>query len=143
MLAADYHLLESGLTMNFPINLPTDPENELRDALPLSETGDAPMDRWAMFLGQTAPIGWTEIEPFFARGQVIHVGSSLDLVEVAVAVAEDDKSRVADWMSSGDFGLLATETARHWVSDTADLWGVVVTPWVLIQDRSLSDAPVV
>ena len=134
MLAADYHLLENGLTMNLPMNLPRDPENE---------PCDAPMDRWAMFLGQTAPIGWTEMEPFFARGQVIHVGSSLDLVEVAVAVAEDDKSRVADWMSSGDFGLLATETARHWVSDTADLWGVVVTPWVLIQDRSPSDAPVV
>ncbi|MDY0148055.1 MAG: DUF2288 domain-containing protein [Halothiobacillus sp.] len=118
--------------MNLPINLPRDPENE---------PCDAPKDRWAMFLGQTAPIGWAQIEPFFARGQVIHVGSSLDLVEVAVAVAEDDKSRVADWMSAGVFGLLPTEIARHWVSDTADLWGVVVTPWVLVQDRSPSDKP--
>lgn len=125
------------------MNLPMDPENEPCDASPLSETGDESMDRWAMFLGQTAPIGWAEIEPFFARGQVIHVGSSLDLVEVAVAVAEDDKSRVVDWMRSGDFGLLATDIARHWVSDSADLWGVVVTPWVLVQDRSQSDAPVV
>lgn len=98
------------------------------------------IDRWAMFLGQTAPIRWLEIEPFFARGQVIHVGSTLDLVDVAVAVAEDDKTRVADWMSAGAFGLLATETAREWVSGNSDLWGVVVTPWVLVQDRSVLSA---
>jgi len=139
MLAADYHFLENGLTMN----LPMDPENEPRDAAPMGVDSEEPMDRWAMFLGQTAPIGWAEIEPFFARGQVIHVGSALDLVEVAVAVAEDDKSRVVDWMSSGDFGLLPTEIARHWSSGAADLWGVVVTPWVLVQDRSPSGEPVV
>jgi len=73
---------------------------------------------------------------------VIHVGCSLDLVAVAVAVAEDDQSRVAAWMASDDFGLLATDVARQWLSDTADLWGVVVTPWVLVQDRSPSNEPV-
>lgn len=128
--------------MNLPMNLSRDPENEPRDAAPMSVACEEPLDRWALFFGQTAPIGWAEIEPFFARGQVIHVGSSLDLVEVAVAVAEDDKSRVANWMASGGFGLLPTEIARHWSSDAADLWGVVVTPWVLIQDRSSTDAPV-
>lgn len=117
------------------------PEDEHRKTARPSETSDEPIgaepvDRWALFMGQTAPIGWTEIEPFFARGQVIHVGSGLDLVAVAIAVAEDDKAHVSEWMSSGDFGLLATQTARHWVSGMADLWGVVVTPWVLVQDRS-------
>jgi len=138
MLAADYHFLENGLTMNLPMN----PENEPRDTASTSIACEEPLDRWALFFGQTAPISWAQIEPFFARGQVIHVGSRLDLVEVAVAVAEDDKSRVADWMASGDFGLLPTDIARHWSSDAADLWGVVVTPWVLIQDRSSNDAPV-
>lgn len=127
--------------MNLPLNDSIGPESEPIDNPCRPGAIDGPMDRWALFLGQTAPIGWVEIEPFFARGQVIHVGGGLDLVEVAVAVAEDDKSRVTDWMNAGDFGLLSTEIARRWAQDSTNLWGVVVTPWILVQDRSSINRP--
>lgn len=95
-------------------------------------------ERWALFAGQTARIEWAELAPLFARGQVVVVDSSLDLVDVAVAVATDNKSLVAQWMQAKQFGLLDTQTALYWSEGTQPLWAVVVNPWVLVQIRAVS-----
>ena len=55
---------------------------------------------YAKLLGETAQIGWQELQPFFARGQLLWVGEALDLVEVAQAVAEDAGAKVAAWLQA-------------------------------------------
>jgi hypothetical protein len=97
--------------------------------------GDLSEDRSAWFLSQTAKIGWHELAPLFARGQVIHVADRLDLIAAAVAVAEDDKTQVAHWMAQQMFGLLDVATAKCWAQGEPNLWAVVVNPWVLVQRR--------
>jgi hypothetical protein len=97
--------------------------------------GDLSEDRWALFLSQTAKIDWHELAPLFARGQVIHVADNIDLISAAVAMAEDDKTQVADWMAQQMFGLLDVATAKRWVQGEPNLWAVVVNPWVLVQRR--------
>ncbi|HHJ17896.1 MAG TPA: DUF2288 domain-containing protein [Gammaproteobacteria bacterium] len=87
-------------------------------------------------LQETARIGWPELEPHFARGVVIRVAGELDLVEVATCFANDDRAAVQDWIEAGQVGPLDTATAKDWRRREAELWGVVVAPWVVVQERN-------
>ncbi len=90
----------------------------------------------AKLLGETAPIRWQELQPFFARGALLWVGETLDLVEVAVALAEDDRERVAGWLQAGTLGKLEASLAQDLQARDPSLWAVVVAPWVLAQERA-------
>ncbi len=85
---------------------------------------------------ETAKLVWPELERHFARGAVIRVGQSLDLVEVAVCVSEDDKEKVEAWMKAGLVGHPSMAEAKDWVERQPDFWSVVVAPWVLMQEVS-------
>lgn len=88
-------------------------------------------------LGETARVSWAEIERMFAVGRVVEVAEPLDLIDVAQAFADDDKDRVRDWMQAGQVGHLADHNAARWAADNfLELWAVVVSPWVLVQERS-------
>ena len=83
---------------------------------------------------ETGKIGWKELERHFARGVVITVDGSLDLVEVAARFAEDDRAKVERWLTSGKVRRTTPEDAQHWADNDPDLWSVVVAPWVLVQE---------
>lgn len=91
---------------------------------------------YAKLLGETARISWQELQPFFARGQLLQVSAGLDLVEVAQAVAEDDGAKVGAWLQSGQVLKVAEAEASDYLQRDPELWAVVVSPWVLIQERS-------
>ena len=95
----------------------------------------APSHTVAEMHQQTARVSWTELEPHFARGVVVRVVVELDLVEVATGFANDDKSKVAAWITQGQVDHLDRETAKRWSRGGADLWAVVVAPWVLVQEQ--------
>lgn len=95
---------------------------------------------YAKLLGETAAIRWQELEPFFARGALLRVASALDLVAVALAVAQDDRPNVAGWLSGGTVARLTEEQARDWLTRDPALWAVVVAPWVLVQERDTPPA---
>lgn len=82
---------------------------------------------------ETARIPWRELQRFFAAGKVFHVHAELDLVEVACALHEDDVERVDRWTAAARLGPVADEQARAWLESEAELWAVVVKPWVLVQ----------
>lgn len=86
--------------------------------------------------GETAKIGWGELERHFARGVVIAVASALDLIDVAVAMAEDDTAALAAWMRSGQVMRADAERAQRWVAEQPLFWAVVVAPWVLVQEHA-------
>ena len=83
---------------------------------------------------ETGRLSWAELERHFARGVVIKVDASLDLIEVAVSVSEDDKKQVEEWMNGGLMGHPSMGDARDWVERQPEFWAVVVAPWVLIQE---------
>lgn len=84
---------------------------------------------------ETARIAWPELERHFARGVVVQVLDTLDLVEVATAFANDDKATVEGWLTTGEVRRLEIEIARDWRHRDPDLWAVVTAPWVLVQER--------
>lgn len=83
---------------------------------------------------ETARIRWEELQTHFARGVVVRVAPGLDLVAVAASVARDDKEAVARWLRAGLVAPATDAQAQAWSGLGAELWAVVVAPWVLVQE---------
>ena len=90
---------------------------------------------YAKLLGETAPISWHELQPFFARGALLRVAGDFDLIEAAQAIALDDREKVAGWLAKGHMSKLEADEAQDWLTRDPELWAVVVAPWVLVQER--------
>ncbi len=82
---------------------------------------------------ETARIAWRELQRFFASGGAIFVSPELDLVEVAYQISEDNKAQVQAWMEAGQVARVTDEQALAWYEQDADMWAVVVSPYVLVQ----------
>ena len=85
---------------------------------------------------ETGRIRWTELQPFFAGGRTVHVSRDLDLVRVARAFIEDESDTVRAWRDEGGIDAVTPGQAQHWYDCDAELWAVVVAPWVLVQDAN-------
>jgi hypothetical protein len=82
----------------------------------------------------TSLIGWHELQRHFASGCVVSVRPGLDLVEAALSVSKDEKEKVEKWILDGKMGKTTDEEARIWHESKAEVWAVVVKPWVLVQE---------
>lgn len=91
------------------------------------------------FHAQTARIAFTELQRYFAGGHLVRVRSGLDLVEVAVALAEDDRQRFEAWIRGGEVAIVDDGQARRWLELDSELWAVVAQPWVLVQESRRGD----
>ena len=89
--------------------------------------------------GETSRMPFDELVRFFAAGVMIVVSDGLDLVEVAVCIAEDDTAAISNWMQEGRVARASDTQAKAWMQKQARLWAVVVKPWVLVQDKALRD----
>ena len=82
---------------------------------------------------ETARVRWSELERHFAHGAVVYVSEELDLVEVAMRIAHDDKDSIAHWMNEGKVAKVSDVQARTWQAADTPLWASVVSPFVLVQ----------
>ena len=87
---------------------------------------------------QTAKIAWSELLRFFAAGKAVCVDRSLDLIDVAASMHRDDSDHIARLMASGKIALVSDSQALAWTNTSADLWAVVVSPWVLVQELKVT-----
>ena len=83
---------------------------------------------------ETARIRWSELERQFAAGNVVFVAAGLDLIEVGVSFANDDKQAVAALLAQQRVGRVTDEQALAWTAGDAELWAMVVAPFVLVQE---------
>lgn len=84
-------------------------------------------------LSETAKTEWRELERFFARGVLFWVDGSLDLLHVAIAMAEDDSKKIQQFMELGQLAKVRDEQAKKWLESQPLFWTVAVAPFVLIQ----------
>ena len=89
----------------------------------------------ADFHGQTAKIAFAELQRYFAAGRLVHVGTALDLVDVATELALDNRQRFEEWTAAGVVAPVGDSQAREWLGNEKLLWAVVADPWVLVQER--------
>jgi len=84
---------------------------------------------------ETARLPWTELMRHFASGNVVWVADELDLVEVAVRIAHDDKASIGQWMAAGQIAKVSDVQAQGWLETEAELWASVVSPFILVQQQ--------
>jgi hypothetical protein len=92
--------------------------------------------------GQTAQIGWHELQTYYARGSVIIVAPSLDLVEVAVQLGLDNTDQFQAWIDATEVAAVNDEQAAAWYAANTQLWAVVAAPWVLVQKQESEQLPI-
>jgi hypothetical protein len=85
---------------------------------------------------ETSRIAWKELLRFFAGGSVIAVAANLDLLDVAVHIAQDDKAQIEQWMLAHQVARVSDAQAQEWLERDTEVWAVVVKPWVLVQPIS-------
>lgn len=49
---------------------------------------------------ETAQIVWTDLQRFFAKGEIVWVSNELDLVEVSYKFSINDKTSVQNWLEA-------------------------------------------
>ena len=86
---------------------------------------------------ETAQIAWLELQTHFAHGRLISVHPDLDLIEVAINFARDNRTQIESWLECQYVHPVTDEQAQQWHRQLASLWAVVVKPWVLVQARDL------
>lgn len=86
-------------------------------------------------LSETAKVDWSSLETFYAKGSVIWISSTLDLIDVAMKFAEDDTASIQSLLLSGDIEKMTPARASQWHDQRPELWATVIAPWVLVQNR--------
>ena len=90
-------------------------------------------------LSQTAKISWIELQRYFAAGSVIYIEPELDLIDVGIALIQDNKSAFDEWTSNRRVYPVSDEQAQSWIQKPTTLWASVVSPWVLVQPIKETD----
>ncbi|MBI1424186.1 MAG: DUF2288 family protein [Gammaproteobacteria bacterium] len=93
----------------------------------------------AEFNAQTAKLTWPELSRHFARGVVVKVAPGMDLVAVAVAIAQDRADEIETWSRAGQLQRASDDDASYWHAQESVFWAVVVAPWVLVQEYIQKD----
>lgn len=83
---------------------------------------------------ETGLIEWSDLARHFARGVVIRVETSVDLVDAAACLARDDTAQLTTWLASGELRRASDDDARDWNARSPRFWCVVTAPWVLVQE---------
>lgn len=98
----------------------------------MTETSRQDINRTSINL-ETSRIAWKELQRFFASGLAVAVSPDLDLVDVAFQISQDNKAQFEQWLLAGQVGKVSDEQALAWIEADADVWAVVVNPFVLVQ----------
>ncbi|MNL37320.1 hypothetical protein D3C87_1594620 [compost metagenome] len=64
------------------------------------------------------------------------VDPGLDLIAAAEAVAQDEGEKVAAWLAADKLAKLSETRALDLFERDPQLWAVVVSPWILVQERT-------
>lgn len=81
-----------------------------------------------------AEVRWGDLRAHARRDALILVDGGVDLVEAAVAVAGDDRERVAAWIAAGVLGKPTREAIESWEALPTAIFRVsILQPYVLAQ----------
>ncbi len=102
-------------------------------------TDSTPQSKLQKLHSETALMHWVDLQRFFAQGKVLNVDRALNLVETAVLFADDDARSLEPLITSEQVAAPNNDQARAWFEANAELWTVVVAPYVLVQEAIESD----
>ena len=104
----------------------------------MPETSETPQDELlkAKLNLETGLVSWAELQVFFARGQLLVVDRSLDLIETASTLADDNKAYIERLMKQDLLLKPDIEWVKSHCSESTEFWTLVVAPFVMIQPKT-------
>ncbi len=82
-----------------------------------------------------ADISWQDLQPHAKRDAVIVVQETLDLPEVAAAIAEDNTASVQEWISARSITKPTAEQLTDWnATPQKQFTALIVQPFVVVKE---------
>ena len=88
--------------------------------------------------GETAKIGWNQLQKHYASGNVLAVAPGFDLIKVAIAMHCDDTAQIKNWLADGSLFEVSDDQAKSWHHNNNRVWALVIPPFVLVQEAKAS-----
>ncbi len=82
---------------------------------------------------ETAKISWHDLQTHYAAGNVLAVAEQGDLIQVAVALHNDNTARVKQWLAEHVVFHVSDQQALDWHEQNTLVWALVIPPFVLVQ----------
>lgn len=82
----------------------------------------------------TGKIRWSALNQYQQEDAIITVSKQLDLIAVASEFVNDNSGQVSGWIEQEKIGKISLEVAQNWEQEDPELWALVVSPWVLVQE---------
>ena len=83
--------------------------------------------------GETAKINWHELQKHYALGNVLAVSAAGDLIQVAIALHQDNAAQIQQWLSEEVLFEVSDQQALVWYETNATVWALVIPPFILVQ----------
>ena len=87
---------------------------------------------------ERGPIDYLELQKFFAKGVILLIDETLDLIAVAEKIHADDTACIEGWINDKLVVRAHDEHAKKWLSEKTCFEAVTMMPWVLVQEKSVN-----
>jgi len=98
----------------------------------MSETPDN-QELIARLNSETAKINWHELQKHYALGNVLAVAEGGDLIQVAIALHQDNSAQIQQWLDEKVVLEVSDQQALVWYEANATVWALVIPPFILVQ----------
>ena len=82
---------------------------------------------------ETSTLTWKELELFFAKGNLIRVDKSQDLIKVAAMIADNKHQEIEVLIANESIEFMTPDWVKSHCSESSEFWTVVVAPYVICQ----------
>lgn len=82
---------------------------------------------------ETAKLHWKDLQLFFAKGNLLRVEPSEDLLTVAEYIASNNQTQIEQLIAESKIAFATPEWVKNNCKTDTLLWTVVVAPYVLCQ----------
>jgi len=87
------------------------------------------------FKRDLADVCWRELKIHLQRDAIITVSADLEIIDAAVAIADDNKEVVSDWINDNKLGKPTEDQLQSWEKTPEKLFRMlIVQPFILIQE---------
>ncbi len=88
---------------------------------------------------EVGTVSWSWLRPHEKHGSLFLVAEELDLIEVAVEVAEDRIARIKIWLENGDLTRPTPDQVEEWNKVGGLFSGIIVKPYVFFKPVVMGD----
>ncbi len=87
------------------------------------------------FKEEIGTVSWSWLRPHEKRKILFQVAEKLDLIEVAIAVAEDQAGKVKSWLENDDLVQPTLKQIAKWEKSGGLFSGIIVKPYVFFKEK--------